>query len=183
MKYFLKCWKHYADFKGRARRKEYWMFLLFNWIIGTVLSIALNIAQVIEAINSHDGHVFKMIAEGQIFSGTDAASIIFYITLAYGLASLLPTLAVVVRRLHDIGRKGTWVLLLLIPLLLACIFYFNMFSLAIVVGTGIAIFIVNLVLTVLYIIVGCIDGQKGENQYGPNPKEMEEAEKRRELGY
>ena len=60
MKYFIKCWKQYADFKGRARRKEYWMFLLFNWIIGTVLSIALNIAQVIEAINSHDGHVFIM---------------------------------------------------------------------------------------------------------------------------
>ncbi|MBR3797283.1 MAG: DUF805 domain-containing protein, partial [Bacteroidales bacterium] len=46
MKYFLKCWKHYADFKGRARRKEYWMFLLFSTIISTILTIALNIAQV-----------------------------------------------------------------------------------------------------------------------------------------
>jgi len=55
-----------------------------------------------------------------------------------------------------------------------CIFYFNMFSLAIAVGTGIAVFVVNIALTVLYIVLGCIDGQKGENQYGPNPKEVEE---------
>ena len=183
MKYFLKCWKHYADFKGRARRKEYWMFLLFSTIISTILTIALNIAQVVEALNSPDGNPFKMIREGQMFNGSDAVSIIFCIILAYGMASLLPTLAVVVRRLHDIGRKGTWILLLLVPTLLMCIFYFNMFSLAIAVGTGIAVFVVNIALTVLYIVLGCIDGQKGENQYGPNPKEVEEAEKRRELGY
>ena len=117
------------------------MFLLFNWIIGTFLSIALNIAQVIEAINSHDGHVFKMIAEGQIFSGTDAASIIFYITLAYGLASLLPTLAVVVRRLHDIGKSGWMILIGLIPL----------------VG-----------LYLIYLLAK--DSDPGQNAYGPNPK-------------
>ena len=174
MKYFLKCWKHYADFKGRARRKEYWMFLLFSTIISTILTIALNIAQVVEALNSPDGNPFKMIREGQMFNGSDAVSIIFCIILAYGMASLLPTLAVVVRRLHDIGRKGTWILLLLVPTLLMCIFYFNMFSLAIAVGTGIAVFVVNIALTVLYIVLGCIDGQKGENQYGPNPKEVEE---------
>ena len=174
MKYFLKCWKHYADFKGRARRKEYWMFILFSTIISTILTIALNIAQVVEALNSPDGNPFKMIREGQMFNGSDAVSIIFCIILAYGMASLLPTLAVVVRRLHDIGRKGTWILLLLVPTLLMCIFYFNMFSLAIAVGTGIAVFVVNIALTVLYIVLGCIDGQKGENQYGPNPKEVEE---------
>jgi uncharacterized membrane protein YhaH (DUF805 family) len=129
---------------------------------------------VVEALNSPDGNPFKMIREGQMFNGSDAVSIIFCIILAYGMASLLPTLAVVVRRLHDIGQKGTWILLLLVPTLLMCIFYFNMFSLAIVVGTGIALFVVNIALTVLYIVLGCIDGQKGENQYGPNPKEVEE---------
>ena len=55
-----------------------------------------------------------------------------------------------------------------------------MFSLVAVITLGILMIICSLGLTILYIILGCIDGQKGENQYGPNPKEMEEAEMAKE---
>jgi len=88
MNWYLKVVKeHYADFKGRARRKEYWMFVLVNFIIGLVL-----------------GLVGKWIHMSWLNS-------------IYGLALIIPSLAVGVRRLHDIGKSGWWLLISLIPLL------------------------------------------------------------------
>lgn len=78
--------KHYADFTGRARRQEYWMFVLANMIVAIGLS------------------VIDMIIGFQIFSGL------------YSLAVLIPSLAVGARRLHDIGKSGWWLLISLIPL-------------------------------------------------------------------
>ena len=85
---------HYADFEGRARRKEYWMFFLFNFIVSTVLSI-----------------IMGMISE-------TAASVVSGL---YGLALLLPGLSLGVRRLHDTGKSGWMILLGLIPLVGAII--------------------------------------------------------------
>ena len=180
MKYIIKCWKHYADFKGRARRKEYWIFLLFNYIISAILGMVYYIGAMFQAFeNFSSGEIYDMAVSGLYF-GTGWVFVFFCITAVYGLASMIPMLAVIVRRLHDIGRKGTWLWLLIIPILLYCIFYFCMFSLVAVITLGILMIICSLGLTILYIILGCIDGQKGENQYGPNPKEMEEAEMAKE---
>ena len=85
MNWYLDCWKKYATFEGRARRKEYWMFLLFNFIAGLVVSFV-------------DG----------IF-GTCVFSPL------YSLAVILPGLAVLVRRLHDTNRSGWWVLIGFVP--------------------------------------------------------------------
>ena len=104
--------KKYAVFSGRARRKEYWMFLLFHIII----IIALGVIESIVGTNS-------------------------VIALFYMLAILLPGLAVTVRRLHDTGKSGWWLLIGLVPLI----------------GIVILVFMVQ-------------DGQAGDNQYGPNPK-------------
>ena len=88
----LEAWKvvvtdRYAQFDGRANRPEFWWYLLGYWIISAVLGVL-----------------------GQ-------ASIVFSIIGAiYGLAVLCPTLAVGVRRLHDVGRSGWWLLIGLIPL-------------------------------------------------------------------
>jgi uncharacterized membrane protein YhaH (DUF805 family) len=112
MDWYLKVVKNYVGFQGRARRKEYWMFFLFNVIIGFVIGFVdglFNLSQVLSTL--------------------------------YSLAILLPSLAVGVRRLHDTGRSGLWLLIGLIPLI------------------G---FIVLL-------IFFCEDS-KDENQYGPNPK-------------
>ena len=87
MNWYLKCLNQYADFKGRARRKEYWMFVLFNALVSIV----------VEGI----GYVI----------GLD-----FLVSL-YALAVFIPMLAVSVRRLHDIGKSGWWYLIGLIPLI------------------------------------------------------------------
>ena len=88
MNYYLDVLKKYAVFSGRANRKEYWYFFLFNIIISIVLSVIVNVI----------GH------------GANIISIL------YSLAVLVPSLAVAVRRLHDIGKSGWWILITLIPL-------------------------------------------------------------------
>ncbi|MFP5114133.1 DUF805 domain-containing protein [Bacillaceae bacterium C204] len=92
MEWYLKVLKNYVGFSGRARRKEYWMFYLFNAIAMIILSIIDNII------------------------GT--YSLLYCL---YSLAVLLPSLAVAFRRLHDIGRSGAWILIGLIPLIGAII--------------------------------------------------------------
>lgn len=105
----------YVGFNGRARRSEYWYFVLFNFIVSFVLSLLGNFVSFFSIL-------------GTIWS----------------LAVLLPSLAVCIRRLHDIGKAWTWILLGLIPL----------------VGQ------------IILIVFFCQDSQPGENQYGPNPKGM-----------
>lgn len=78
--------KQYADFNGRARRTEYWMFVLFNIIFSAIAGIIDTII------------------------GTNLLNVI------YSLAVLIPGIAVAVRRLHDIGKSGWYYLLVLIPI-------------------------------------------------------------------
>ena len=82
MDWYLKVLKNYATFDGRARRKEFWMYVLFNFIIGIVLGII-------------DAVVLKQQILGNVYS----------------LAVLVPGLAVSARRLHDIGKSGWWMLI------------------------------------------------------------------------
>lgn len=98
MEWYLKALRQYADFKGRARRKEYWMFTLFNVLI----MIALKIVG-----GGDEGDA------GDMLSGL------------YSFAVLLPSIGVTVRRLHDTGRSGWWALLMLVPLVgTLVLFYF-----------------------------------------------------------
>lgn len=85
--WYLKVLKQYADFGGRARRKEYWMFVLFNLIISVVLSIVASLIR------------------------------LPILATLYSLAILVPGIAVSVRRMHDIGKSGWVLLIGLIPLL------------------------------------------------------------------
>ena len=117
MDWYLKVLRHYADFGGRAQRKEYWMFQLINLIATVAL-----------------GMVGALIG-----GGGDAGDALPGL---YSLAVFLPSLGVTVRRLHDIGKSGWWVLLGFIPL----------------VG----------VLVLLFFLVK--DSEAGSNAYGPNPK-------------
>ncbi|MFP3975564.1 MAG: DUF805 domain-containing protein [Dehalococcoidia bacterium] len=113
MVWYLEVLKKYAVFSGRARRKEYWMFVLFNAIIAFVLAFA------------------------EVFVGGPGV-----LANLYTLAVLIPSVAVSVRRLHDITRSGWWLLVGLIPLI----------------GT------------ILLLIFMVQDSESGDNQYGPNPK-------------
>ncbi len=99
MNWYLEVLKKYAVFSGRARRKEYWYFSLFNLLITIVLAVI-------------DGMTGTLIAEANIglLGGI------------YALAILIPFLAVSVRRLHDTDRSGWWLLIVLIPLIGSIVF-------------------------------------------------------------
>jgi Predicted membrane protein len=105
----------YADFSGRSRRAEYWSFALCTSVITGVLNLLYN---------ATDWKIFS------ILSGL------------VGLALLVPGLAAAWRRLHDIGKKGTWYFIGLIP----------------IVGW------------IILIVWFCKEGEPGSNLYGPDPK-------------
>ncbi|MCU0729747.1 MAG: DUF805 domain-containing protein [Sphingopyxis sp.] len=109
MEEMLTAWKKYADFSGRSRRREFWMFYLGFIIVYIILAII-------------DG----IIGTNGILAGI------------FALAALIPQIACAVRRMHDQDKSGWFVLLFLIPL----------------VG----------------LIFMCIEGTRGPNQYGPDPK-------------
>ncbi|MFO7606214.1 MAG: DUF805 domain-containing protein [Desulfurivibrionaceae bacterium] len=88
MNWYLEVLKKYAVFGERARRTEYWMFVLFNLIITFVLGF-------VEGLVGSPG----------------------MIAMLYGLAVFIPGLAVSVRRLHDTSHSGWWMLISLIPLI------------------------------------------------------------------
>ncbi|MGW1340784.1 DUF805 domain-containing protein [Kribbella sp. NPDC002412] len=92
MQWYIEVLKKYAVFDGRARRKEYWMFVLFNVIVSIILSIIDNII----------GTTYGSANSGVISS-------------IYSLAVLLPSIGVGIRRMHDTNRSGWWILINLIP--------------------------------------------------------------------
>ena len=123
MNWYLKVLNQYSDFNSRARRKEYWMFALLNFII----------SMLIVGVDNALGFSLNYTAN---VSGAGVFN------LLYNLLILIPSLAVAVRRLHDVGKSGWMLLIGLIPL----------------VG---AIWLLILLLR---------DSEAGENKYGPNPK-------------
>lgn len=94
MNWYLKVLKQYADFSGRARRKEYWMFVLFNMIFTIGAIILDNVL----------GIAMEEIGYGPLYG-------------LYALATLIPGYAVAVRRLHDVGKSGWMFFIALIPLI------------------------------------------------------------------
>jgi len=94
MNWYIVALNKYAVFSGRARRKEYWYFALFNIVIAIVLA----------AIDAVTGSFNKEAGVG-LLGGI------------YDLAILIPSIAVSVRRLHDTGRSGWWMFIGLIPLI------------------------------------------------------------------
>lgn len=94
MNWYIEVLKKYAVFNGRARRKEYWFFVLFS----TLISIALSVADLMMGnLDPQTGYGF--------LSGI------------YTLLVIIPTIAVSVRRLHDTNRSGWWFFIILIPLI------------------------------------------------------------------
>ena len=104
MNWHLHALKHCFDFSGRARRKEYWYFLLVWVFVCIVLQFVLNVLEVLSDPSSSGW------LEGlQLVLGT--------FTLVYFMAAFVASVSVAVRRLHDTGRSGWWCLITLVPLL------------------------------------------------------------------
>lgn len=119
MSWYVDALKKYAVFNGRSRRREYWVFSLCNLMVFVVFVVIQGLRL-----------------------GMAAELAMAVIETLFFLAVLIPALAVAVRRLHDTGRSGWWLLIGFVP-------------------------IVGLVVLIVFLV---LDSQTGENQYGPNPK-------------
>ena len=106
---------NYSNFSGRATRGEFWWFTLANIIISFIVGIVIGLVAVMMGLPA-----------------------LAYLTWVFGLAILLPSIALAVRRLHDTGRSGWWYLFGLVP----------------IIGT--------ITLLVFY----CLKGDPEENEYG-----------------
>jgi len=113
MNWYFDVLKKYAVFTGRARRQEFWMYVLVNFIISFVLGML-----------------------------SQVADFLVFLVSIYGLAVFIPSLAVAIRRMHDIGRSGIWLLIAFVP----CIGW------------------------IWLIILYCKEGDPAANAYGPSPK-------------
>ena len=132
IKAYADFWKNYANFNGRARRSDYWYVALAEAVIGMVFGILAGIIMAIVYNVTWDDEVMAVV--GAIAGG---------ILGLYSLATIVPHLSLTVRRLHDIGKGGVYLLLGLIPG-----------------GIG----------NIIILVFCCTDSQPGINQYGTSEK-------------
>ena len=118
MQWYLMAFRKYAQISGRSRRAEYWMFVLVNALVAIGL----------------------MVVTGMFGESPSVGGSVLY--LAYTVATIVPGFTVSVRRLHDTGRSGWWMLIGLVPL----------------VGS------------IVLLVFLAQDSQPGDNEFGANPK-------------
>ena len=166
MKWYFKCFKQYADFSGRARRKEYWWFMVINFIISMVLIFGWLIPIFKLGYNSAASGI-EDIDEMDIML-TMIKNPFLYIYLLYYLAILIPSIAVTVRRLHDIGKSGYWAFLIYGGSFLGSISQYPLQN------TNTLAYIIIALICFAIIIISLVwmftNSDYGPNQYGPNPK-------------
>ncbi|CAH0496234.1 DUF805 domain-containing protein [Novosphingobium sp. CECT 9465] len=135
MEWMLMPYRRYADFSGRSRRKEYWMFVLFTFLVVAVSMILMFAGGM------------NLDEEGQSQPGA-----LFWLGAAilgiWGIGTFIPSIAVQVRRFHDQDKSGWMVLLGLIPYVGSLIVFIFM----------------------------CIEGTRGSNRFGPDPKNPTDAD-------
>ena len=142
--------KRYFDFRGRSRRKEYWMFFLFTIICQVILSIldeVLGLAPDDNAIRSNSG----------LLSGI------------FSLATFIPSISVGVRRLHDTDRTGWWLVAPLLGLFgIGVAFAIGLNSPGLMLALGV---IPVVLLGIVLLVFLCTDGTQGPNRFGDDPKD------------
>lgn len=126
MNWYLEALRKYAQFDGRARRSEYWFFHLFSFLI----YIALLIFGLVVAAATHPS------------SNSPLIGVFFVPIFIFAVGMIVPSLSVLVRRLHDTSHSGWWYFISFVPL----------------VGP------------IILLIFICTDGDPGPNLYGPDPK-------------
>ena len=159
--------KRYAEFSGRSRRMEYWMWMLFQVIIYFAVVVLM---MIVGGGAMMTGDSSSMLAAG------GAAIIILGLYFLWQLAVLIPSLAVTVRRLHDTNRSGWWILAPIVPYIIA---FVSMFGAA-ASGTqgglaaggiiGLIAVLAALGLGITLLVFMFLEGTRGPNKYGPDPK-------------
>ncbi|MGA9581422.1 MAG: DUF805 domain-containing protein [Allosphingosinicella sp.] len=158
--------KRYAEFSGRSRRKEYWMFVLGMVLFYLALVLLMGLLM---------GGAMLGALQGSADSGADAGAgmvgamlgggIIGIVILLTWLFLLIPSIAVGVRRLHDIDRTGWWLMLGYGPYILSVV-------LAMVQSVELAAIlnIVSMIGFLVLLVFAFMPGTRGPNRYGPDPK-------------
>ncbi len=116
MKWFIKCLKNYTHFKGRASRTEFWYFMLY-WSIFYVFVIAIDRVLGGNLINFKTLPLSEYIPLAKLFDEVGV------LTFLYRPLTVLPSLAVISRRLHDINKSGWWCLTCVTPLIIILIIF------------------------------------------------------------
>jgi len=165
MEWMLLPLKRYAQFNGRSRRKEYWMWILFVVLASIILSILDSILGLGGRTSVGPGAVPGGYNYGAGVTGGVLANLFI-------LATFIPGLAVSVRRLHDIDRSGWWILMPLAPYLLGFAIMLGSFAggmpgLTIVGGLA---FLVGVICAIVLLVWYCSAGTNGPNRFGPDPK-------------
>jgi uncharacterized membrane protein YhaH (DUF805 family) len=166
MQWMLLPLKRYAEFSGRSRRMEYWMFQLFMFLVYIAMIVLMMV---------FGGGALMMGGDPSAMAAAGgAAMIIFGLYGLFALAMFIPSLAVSIRRLHDTNRSGWWILaplagyvIMLIGTVLAASSpdnpgiggIFAMVGLIAVIGLGITL-----------LVFMFLEGTRGPNKYGPDPK-------------
>lgn len=146
--WMIEPFRRYADFNGRSRRKEYWSFTLLWWVV-TIVALVMIIAGMPDVSAAEDRAY--AIRQGMAAGPEPTTGIIFWVGLvlwlSWWLVAFIPSCAVIVRRLHDSDKSG-W--------LLALFFVVN--------------FLFSLLGLILQAVFMFMDGTRGPNQYGEDPK-------------
>lgn len=158
--------RRYADFSGRSRRMEFWMWQLLQFIVYFVV--------VVLAMLFGGGMMMMAGDPSAIAAAGGVMLIIMLLYLVYALAVLIPSIAVAVRRLHDTNRTGWWILAPLAPYLVAILAGMMAVSSPDMAGVASILALIcmlaALALAVTLLVFYFLEGTRGPNKYGPDPK-------------
>jgi len=135
--------RRYADFSGRSRRKEFWMFTLLNIIITIAVAFLLLALGLPTAAMGDASQMTAMVSGGAITA-------VMLLVFLWALAIFIPSIAVAVRRLHDRNLSGWWYLGVVIASLLP---------------------VIGFIVSIAFLVVMALPGTAGPNRFGPDPKD------------
>jgi uncharacterized membrane protein YhaH (DUF805 family) len=147
MNWMILPFKRYAEFSGRSRRLEYWMFAVFNAVVvGVLITVTGGFAALADVASKGGDQTAGAMA---LFGGTGM------LVLVYALAVLIPSIAVTIRRLHDRDMSGWWYLGAII---------------------GSMIPLLGSLVAIAFLVLMALPGTPGANRFGPDPKGAEDVE-------
>jgi uncharacterized membrane protein YhaH (DUF805 family) len=147
MEWMIMPLKRYAEFSGRSRRKEYWMYFLFLVIVNLLVGMVESVVGLAGTVGPYGP-----------------------LSILVVVVTFVPSLAVGIRRLHDTERSGWWILLPLVPYAIsAALLVSGNLSLGGMIG------IVGLLCALGLLVLMVLEGTKGPNRYGPDPKGGDQA--------
>ena len=168
MEYMLMPLKRYADFSGRSRRMEFWMWQLFKFAVVMVVMILMMVLGGAAIMGAANGDPGAVLAAGGI------VMILYLLLMLFGLAIIIPDIAVAVRRLHDTDRSGWWFIAPLAPYVVALLAGgMAMASPDAAGAAGILALLCMLAvlgLAITLLVFYFTEGTRGPNRYGPDPK-------------